>query len=70
MRWPLGRLTLAVATLAATAHAGEVPRFASGTNLVVLSATAVDRHGRPVTNLRQAEFRVLEDGLPQHVAHF
>ncbi len=49
---------------------GEVPRFASGTNLVVLSATAVDRHGRPVTNLRPEEFRVFEDGRPQRLEHF
>ena len=65
-----GAFALAVAALAATTQAGEVPRFASGTNLVVLSATAVDRRGRPVTNLRQAEFRVLEDGRPQRVQHF
>jgi Ca-activated chloride channel family protein len=61
---------LAALALGASAHAAEVPRFASGTNLVVLSATAVDRHGRPVTNLRQTEFRVLEDGRPQRVEHF
>jgi Ca-activated chloride channel family protein len=61
---------LAFAALAATTGAGDVPRFAAGTNLVVLSATAVDRHGRPVTDLRQAEFRVLEDGRPQRLEHF
>ena len=48
----------------------DVPRFASGTNLVVLSATAVDRKGRPVTNLRPSELRVLEDGRPQRLEHF
>jgi Ca-activated chloride channel family protein len=67
---PLGVLTLAALILATTTRGAEVPRFASGTNLVVLSATAVDRHGRPVTNLRQAEFRVLEDGRPQRLEHF
>ena len=61
---------LVFAALAATTGAGDVPRFAAGTNLVVLSATAVDRHGRPVTDLRQAEFRVLEDGRPQRLEHF
>jgi len=49
---------------------GEMPRFASGTDLVILSATAVDRHGRPVTNLRPGEFRVFEDGRPQRLQHF
>jgi Ca-activated chloride channel homolog len=48
----------------------EVPRFASGADLVILSATAVDRHGRPVTGLRRDEFRVYEDGRPQRVEHF
>lgn len=65
--WPLA----AVLVLAGGARAGsEVPRFAAGTDLVILSATAIDRHGRPVTNLRSEEFRVLEDGLPQRVEHF
>jgi Ca-activated chloride channel family protein len=70
VRRPLATAALAAFALAGTTQAGEVPRFASGTNLVVLSATAVDRHGRPVTNLRQAEFRVLEDGRLQHLEHF
>jgi Ca-activated chloride channel homolog len=69
VRRPLGAFALAAALAVAT-QAAEVPRFASGTNLVVLSATAVDRRGRPVTNLRQAEFRVLEDGRPQRLEHF
>jgi Ca-activated chloride channel family protein len=69
LRRLLGAFVLA-AGLAVSTPAAEVPRFASGTNLVVLSATAVDRHGRPVTNLRSTEFRVLEDGRPQRLEHF
>jgi len=60
----------ALLMLAGRAAPGEVPRFASGADLVILSATAVDRHGRPVTGLRRDEFRVFEDGRPQRVAHF
>lgn len=45
-------------------------RFSARTDLVVLSATAVDRKGRPVTDLRREEFRVFEDGRPQRVDHF
>src|SRR5712691_1224845 len=57
--------------LAVTARAGsERPRFSAGTDVVVLSATALDRHGRPVTNLRPDELRVLEDGRPQRLEHF
>lgn len=54
----------------ATASAAQVPTFASRTALVVLSATAVDDRGRPVTNLKRQEFTILEDGKPQQVLHF
>ena len=47
-----------------------LPRFTGGSSLVVLSATALDKHGRPVTNLRQDEFRITEDGKPQPLQHF
>jgi Ca-activated chloride channel family protein len=66
-------------TLLGTALAGggspafgsdQVVRFASRAELVVLSATAVDRRGRPVTNLRRNEFYVREDGRPQAIQHF
>lgn len=56
--------------VAGSTRAGDMPRFASGTDLVILSATAVDRHGRPVTNLRPNEFRVFEDGRLQRLQHF
>jgi VWFA-related protein len=59
-------LVLAVATPAAA----QLPRFSSGTDLVILSATAVDRRGRPVTDLRREEVRVFEDGRPQKLEHF
>ena len=49
---------------------GQVPRFSARTDLVVLSATAIDRKGRPVTDLRREEFRVFEDGRPQRLHHF
>jgi Ca-activated chloride channel family protein len=63
-----GALTLLLA--AATAAASDRPRFASRADLVILSATAVDRRGRPVTDLRRDEFRIFEDGRPQRVQHF
>jgi Ca-activated chloride channel family protein len=66
----MAALTVLAALAARSGTGADVPRFASGTNLVVLSATAVDRKGRPVTNLRAAEFRVLEDGRPQRLEHF
>jgi Ca-activated chloride channel family protein len=48
----------------------QVPTFASRSNLVVLSATAVDGRGRPVTNLRRDDFRVFEEGHLQRIEHF
>jgi Ca-activated chloride channel family protein len=48
----------------------QLPSFASGADLVILSATAVDRHGRPVTDLGRHEVRVYEDGRPQKLEHF
>ncbi len=60
---------LLVLSGATFAHA-QLARFASGADLVILSATAVDRHGRPVTDLRREEIRIFEDGRPQKVEHF
>src|SRR5262245_32944754 len=48
----------------------QIARFASRADLVVLSATAVDKHGRPVTDLKPEEFQVQEDGRPQKLRHF
>lgn len=64
---------LALALVAGTAPgpaAAQVPRFSASSDLVVLSATAVDGRGRPVTDLRREELRVFEDGRPQRIEHF
>ncbi len=37
---------------------------------MVFSATAVDGKGRPVTNLKQNDFRVFEEGHPQAISRF
>lgn len=59
----------ALVLVPATARA-QIARFASRTDIVVLSATAVDGNGRPVTDLKKEEFRVYEDGRPQKIEHF
>jgi Ca-activated chloride channel family protein len=51
-------------------RAADRPRFSSSTNLVVLSATAMDKHGRPIMDLKPEEFRVYEEGRPQKIQHF
>jgi Ca-activated chloride channel homolog len=40
------------------------------TNLVNLNVRVIDRNNRPITNIRQDEFRVFEDGVPQTIAFF
>jgi VWFA-related protein len=71
MRLPRAGLAAALLTLLAPVPGvTQAPRFPGGTALVVLSATALDRQGRPVTDLRREEFRVLEDGRPQKLEHF
>jgi VWFA-related protein len=44
--------------------------FSARSDLVVLSATALDGDGRPVRNLRKEDFRVFDEGRPQLVLHF
>jgi len=63
-------LALPVLLLATPAAAQGVPRFVARANLVVLSATALDGKGRPVTDLRPDELRIYEEGRPQRLAHF
>jgi Ca-activated chloride channel family protein len=62
-------LVMALAALPALAQ-GQVLSFAARSDLVVFSATAVDGKGRPVTDLRRDEFRVLEEGRVQPIAQF
>lgn len=69
----LRHFALRVAALSvATAGPAEaqVPTFGVRSELVVLSASAVDGSGRPVTDLKREEFRILEEGRPQAIAHF
>ena len=63
------RVTALVTALPAPGFA-QVPSFSARSDLVVLSATAVDGKGRPVTNLRREDFRIYEEGRPQAIAHF
>ena len=56
--------------LAAWASAAQIPRFSARSDLVVLSATAVNGKGRPVRDLRSEEFRIFEEGRPQKIEHF
>jgi Ca-activated chloride channel family protein len=61
----------ALAQTRASAQArARLPTFGARSALVVLSATAVDRNGRPVQDLAAHEFRVFEEGRPQPLTRF
>jgi Ca-activated chloride channel homolog len=62
-------IVIALTSLPVTAP-GQVLSFSARSDLVVFSATAVDGKGRPVTDLRREDFRVLEEGKPQPIVHF
>jgi VWFA-related protein len=46
------------------------PVFRTGTNVVRVDVTVVDRSGRPVTDLTADDFTVEEDGKPQPISSF
>jgi hypothetical protein len=58
---------LAVGALAAQ---DQLPAFSSSVQLVEVYATVNDEKGELVTGLRQSDFTVLEDGVPQEVTTF
>ena len=43
---------------------GEIPRIRVGTNEVNLVFTVTDKHGKRVTDLKQADFRIVDDNRP------
>jgi len=52
------------------AESAQGLRFSASSALVVLSATAVDKNGRPVRDLKREEWRVFEEGRLQKVEHY
>jgi VWFA-related protein len=56
--------------LAPLAQTATAPNIRTGTRIVVVDVTVTDAHGNPVRNLKQPDFRVLENGNPQVVTHF
>jgi Ca-activated chloride channel family protein len=66
------RLLTAVIALSVAVH-GQSPRnpvYRAETELVRITATVSDAQGKPVTDLRQDEFYVAEDGVQQEIALF
>jgi VWFA-related protein len=65
--------SLACVVMQANAGGGpraQQPVFRAGVTMVPIDVRALDRNGKPVTDLTQVEFTILEDGVVQPVAHF
>ncbi len=52
------------------ARSQAAPAATSGAGLVPVDVQVLDRNGRPLTGLTQADFTILEDGAPQQVRYF
>jgi len=66
---------LAAVAIVATTHAQEKPTgqgfsFRTGVELINVTATVTDEHGRFVPNLKADDFIVYEDGKPQPIQQF
>ncbi len=48
----------------------ETPTFAAGVEQVTVDTVVVDKKGKPVKSLTQANFSVFEDGKPQEIVSF
>src|SRR5262245_56495461 len=67
-RW-LVSLTAAAAILAASPSAQQ-PTFRTGSDVVRVFATVVDKDGRLVTTLTKEQFEVRDEGKPQPLTQF
>jgi VWFA-related protein len=71
-------LLFIAAALTATAAAQDKPtekpssppRFPSEVEFVNVDVVAIDKQGKPVTDLKQEDFTVIEDGVPQNISRF
>src|SRR5687767_20574 len=64
-------LVILIAASALAAQQTQVPgAFRSRITLVPLDVRVLDRDGKPVTDLKQEDITVLENGVPQQIGHF
>ena len=46
------------------------PTFRTGVTIVPVDVRVLDRDGKPITDLKQSDFTVLEDSAPQEIRYF
>lgn len=64
-------IALGTVTAIARQQPTQVPgAFRSRISIVPVDIRVLDGNGRPVTDLRQEDFTVAEDGVPQEIRHF
>src|ERR1700748_869904 len=49
---------------------GGLYRMRVESELVLVNVVARDKHGNPITDLKQGDFTLLEDGKPQRIQSF
>jgi VWFA-related protein len=63
-------LLLGIALLPTLSSAGQTPSFRAGIDLIEVTAVVRDRDGTPIRDLTQADFQILERGIPQQIVAF
>ena len=61
---------VAMPILRSAAQQSAPPTFRSNIDFVSVDAIVTERDGRPITDLREADFQLFEDGKPQRIEHF
>ena len=64
------RLLILLVLVQAPPTQNRPPIFRTATRLVQVNVVVHDKHGQPITDLKQQDFTVLERGKPQEIALF
>lgn len=70
MRTSLPLLVALASAASVGSQTDTKPSFPTGTELVTVDAVVLDRQGTPIRGLRQEDFTVTEDGVPQEITAF